>query len=161
MHLEDGRTLPTGYRQFDYGYAVTAHRSQGKTVDVVVIAGETLNRELFYVAASRARDEVTVITSDKLLLQASIERSAARQSASELARSRAGWTVNTGESHWADVSRGVDRGFTMAVRALQAAVREWVLEPFGNSVRQQDIVRGISGNVEQSQQLQRGYGLGL
>ena len=33
IHLEDGRTLPANYHEFDHGYAVTAHRSQGKTVD--------------------------------------------------------------------------------------------------------------------------------
>lgn len=35
VHLEDGRTLPVDYRGFAHGYAVTAHRSQGKTVDSV------------------------------------------------------------------------------------------------------------------------------
>jgi ATP-dependent exoDNAse (exonuclease V) alpha subunit len=35
IHLEDGRTLPANYHEFTYGYAVTAHRSQGKTVDTV------------------------------------------------------------------------------------------------------------------------------
>ena len=34
IQLEDGRALPANYREFDHGYAVTAHRSQGKTVDV-------------------------------------------------------------------------------------------------------------------------------
>ena len=33
--LQDGRTLPANYRQFTHGYAITAHRSQGKTVDAV------------------------------------------------------------------------------------------------------------------------------
>jgi hypothetical protein len=54
LHLDDGRVVPSTYKQFDYGYAVTAHRRQGQSVDAVVIAGETMSRELFYVAASRA-----------------------------------------------------------------------------------------------------------
>ena len=33
IHLQDGRTLPENYKQFTHGYAVTAHRSQGKSVD--------------------------------------------------------------------------------------------------------------------------------
>jgi hypothetical protein len=37
--LEDGRTLPVNYKHFDHGYAVTARRSQGKSVDAVVISG--------------------------------------------------------------------------------------------------------------------------
>jgi ATP-dependent exoDNAse (exonuclease V) alpha subunit len=33
VHLEDGRTIPSSYKHFDHGYAVTAHRSQGQSVD--------------------------------------------------------------------------------------------------------------------------------
>jgi hypothetical protein len=36
IQFEDGRTLPANYREFDHGYAITAHRSQGKTVDGVI-----------------------------------------------------------------------------------------------------------------------------
>src|SRR4030095_5693027 len=84
LHLEDGRRIPESYKHFDYGYAVTAHRSQGQSVDTVVIAGEKMSRELFYVAASRGREQLTVITSDKSRLQESVGRSDARLSASEL-----------------------------------------------------------------------------
>jgi hypothetical protein len=31
------------YKHFDHGYAVTAHRSQGKSVDAVVISGDAMN----------------------------------------------------------------------------------------------------------------------
>ena len=65
---------------------MTAHRSQGQSVDAVVIAGETMSRELFYVAASRGREQLTVITSDKARLEESVGRSGARLSASELVR---------------------------------------------------------------------------
>ncbi|MGD0668315.1 MAG: MobF family relaxase [Bryobacteraceae bacterium] len=70
IQLDDGRKLPSSYRSFAHGYAVTAHRSQGKTVDSVIISGDAMQRELFYVAASRGRQSVTVITSDKERLQA-------------------------------------------------------------------------------------------
>jgi conjugative relaxase-like TrwC/TraI family protein len=86
IRIEDGRELPAGFGQFAYGYAVTAHRSQGKSVDSVIISGDGMQKELFYVAASRGRETVQVITSDKELLRDSVGRSAARQSASELAR---------------------------------------------------------------------------
>src|SRR5215472_360101 len=86
IRLEDGRVLPAHYRQVTYGYAVTAHRSQGKTLDAVVISADAMSQELFYVAASRGRDAITVVTSDKELLRRSITRSGQRQSASELAR---------------------------------------------------------------------------
>jgi len=85
IQLQDGRVLPQSYRHFDHGYAVTAHRSQGKSVDAVVISGDAMQKELFYVAASRGRESVTVVTSDRELLRESVARSGARQSASELA----------------------------------------------------------------------------
>ena len=84
IHLKDGRILPADYRQFNHGYAVTAHRSQGKTVDAVIIAGDAMNRELFYVAASRGRESVTVLTTNKDELRESICRSGQRRSALDL-----------------------------------------------------------------------------
>ena len=45
-----------------------------------------MSQELFYVAASRGRHAITVVTSDKELLRRSVTRSGQRQSASELAR---------------------------------------------------------------------------
>jgi hypothetical protein len=86
IELEDGRVLPSNYRQIEHGYAVTAHRSQGKTVDAVVISAEVMNKELFYVSASRGRESVAVVTSDVELLRNSVARSGARLSAMELAR---------------------------------------------------------------------------
>ncbi len=86
IQLQDGRHLPAGYCQFSHGYAVTAHRSQGKTVDFEIIAAERMAHDLFYVSATRAREGLTVITSDKLELQESIGVSGDRQSACELAR---------------------------------------------------------------------------
>jgi conjugative relaxase-like TrwC/TraI family protein len=88
IQLEDGRTLPSSYRSFAHGYAVTAHRSQGKTVDSVILSGDGMQKELFYVAASRGRQSVTVITSDKERLQEAVARSMARTSASDLLRGK-------------------------------------------------------------------------
>ena len=86
IKLQDGRQLPVEYRQFTHGYAVTAHRSQGKTVDFEIIAAERMAQDLFYVSATRAREGLTVITSDRFELQESITVSGDRQSASELAQ---------------------------------------------------------------------------
>jgi conjugative relaxase-like TrwC/TraI family protein len=86
VHLKDGRVLPTNFGQFDHGYAVTAHRSQDKSVDSVIISADGMQRELFYVAASRGRESAVIITSKKGLLLESIGRSAVRQSATELVR---------------------------------------------------------------------------
>ena len=114
ISLEDGRVLPAGFRHFTHGYAVTAHRSQGKSVDAVIISGDGMRKELFYVAASRGRQSVQVITSDKESLRESVARSSARKSASELAR-KAGNVL----------MRGAHRGI-MAARqlAMRLSVRE-------------------------------------
>lgn len=72
IHPQDGRSLPENYKQFTHGYAVTAHRSQGKSVDAVVISADGMRKELFYVAASRGRESITVVTSDKDLLRESV-----------------------------------------------------------------------------------------
>lgn len=115
IQLEDGRVLPESYRHFDYGYAVTAHRSQGKSVDAVVISGDAMRKELFYVAASRGRESVTVVTSDRELLRESVARSGARQSASELLRK---------VRHSPSIHRGELRGLGAARRlARDAALR--------------------------------------
>ncbi|MGD0932935.1 MAG: hypothetical protein ABR902_20010, partial [Candidatus Korobacteraceae bacterium] len=82
----DGRQLPADYRSFTHGYAVTARRSQGKTVDSVILSCDGMQKELFYVAASRGRHGVTVITSDKERLQQMLGSSMARTSAMELLR---------------------------------------------------------------------------
>lgn len=86
IQLEDGRALPANYRQFDHGYAVTAHRSQGKTVDSVILSADTMKQELFYVGASRSRSEIAIVTSDRKQLRESLCISSARPSAIELAR---------------------------------------------------------------------------
>ena len=86
IRLEDGRTIPSDYRQIDYGYAITTHRSQGKSVDAVVISADAMRKELFYVAASRGRESVTVVTSDIEGLRRSIAISGDRQTATELNR---------------------------------------------------------------------------
>lgn len=84
VSLQDGRSLPDNYREFTHGYAVTAHRSQGKTVDRVIISADAMKQELFYVAASRGREDIAIITSDVSRLGESVGVSMARPSAMEL-----------------------------------------------------------------------------
>ena len=89
IRLEDGRTLPANYRQFDHGYAITVHRSQGKTVDGVILSADAMKQELFYVGASRGRSEIAIVTSDREQLRESLGISSARPSATELTREQA------------------------------------------------------------------------
>ena len=90
MHVTDDagkeRVLPADYFQFNYGYACTSHRAQGKTVDSVIVIGDRFTKETFYVAASRGRESVTIITSDKEQLRETIGESGERRSAIELVR---------------------------------------------------------------------------
>ena len=82
------KTLTPAQRLFNRGYAVTSYASQGKTVDTVLLADPenraATNRHQWYVAVSRGRKRVTVYTSDKHELRASIVRTGARELALEL-----------------------------------------------------------------------------
>lgn len=89
IQLEDGRALPADYHEFDHGYAITAHRSQGKTVDGVILSADAMKQELFYVGASRGRSEIAIVTSDREQLRESLGISSARPSATELVREQA------------------------------------------------------------------------
>jgi len=58
-------TLPSSYRTFVHGYAVTAEKSQGATVDRAIVAAEKLDGRRTYVAASRGRRAVEVHLPEK------------------------------------------------------------------------------------------------
>ena len=86
IKLDDGRQLPAEYRQFTHGYAVTVNYSQAKTVDFVVVLNDGMASDKAYVANTRGREGLTIITSDVIALQESMGVSGDRQSATELAR---------------------------------------------------------------------------
>jgi len=162
VHLEDGRMLPSSYKHFDHGYAVTAHRSQGQSVDAVVIAGETMSRELFYVAASRGREQLTVITSDKARLEESVGRSGARLSASELVRTM---HADVADRLGPDVSRGFERGIRVVVEAARQSVgceHDAPGHALSAPVQQQAIAHAPGHERAQpAQQRERGHRYGL
>jgi conjugative relaxase-like TrwC/TraI family protein len=87
--LKDGRMLPPSYRTFNYGYAVTSHAAQGKTVDVGLFVASSrsfaaVSRESFYVGISRAKEKVTVFTDDAATLQKRVQDAHTRKAALEL-----------------------------------------------------------------------------
>jgi conjugative relaxase-like TrwC/TraI family protein len=94
IYLDDGRSVPANYCEFTHGYAVTAHNSQGKTVDQVIISADSMKQELFYVAASRGREGISIITSDVERLGESLGISMARPSVIELANEITGAKVS-------------------------------------------------------------------
>ncbi|MHB8257641.1 MAG: MobF family relaxase [Acidiferrobacterales bacterium] len=66
--LQSGREItldPTQGQTLDYGWCRTIHSAQGCTVDHVIVAGEACRvatAETAYVAASRQRDSLTIVT---------------------------------------------------------------------------------------------------
>jgi hypothetical protein len=125
--LRDGPVVPLDYTHIAYGYAVTAHRSQGKSVDEVIVSADGMKRELFYVATSRGRARLTVVTSDAEALRESVGRTSARQSASELARKA-----------MVQMPRGVRRGVAAAIELVRLAQLAW-LSPSSPEVVEQRI----------------------
>ncbi|HZZ82686.1 MAG TPA: MobF family relaxase [Gemmataceae bacterium] len=84
-----GWVINKDYGHLDYGYVVTSHASQGKTVDRVFIGQSSesfpaSSREQFYVSASRGRKQVVIYTDDKEELRDAINRSDDRITATEL-----------------------------------------------------------------------------
>jgi conjugative relaxase-like TrwC/TraI family protein len=89
ISLTDGRELPSDYRTFAHGYALTSHAAQGKTVDEVMVVASSLSfgavsQEQFYVSISRARERARVYTDDAELLGRRVEDSHTRKAAVEL-----------------------------------------------------------------------------
>ncbi|HVX13088.1 MAG TPA: MobF family relaxase [Pirellulales bacterium] len=84
-----GWVISKDYGHLDYGYVVTSHASQGKTVDRVFIGQSSesfpaSSREQFYVSASRGKKQVVVYTDDKEELRDAINRSDDRITATGL-----------------------------------------------------------------------------
>lgn len=70
VQLDSGQFVlfnPKEYNSFDYGYAVTVHKSQGVTVDnaLVYASSKLFNRFLSYVALSRHRHNVHLYADNK------------------------------------------------------------------------------------------------
>jgi len=128
IHLEDGRTLPANYHEFTHGYAVTAHRSQGKTVDTVIISADAMKKELFYVAASRGLSEIAVVTSDREQLRESVGVSTMRQSAIELARKQLS-AYDPEKGHRVDLMTGVNRQAGQQIGERHSSVPTHTPEP--------------------------------
>lgn len=87
--LANGWTVAADFGHLDYGYVLTSHASQGKTVDHVLIAQgsqswNASNREQFYVSASRGRRSIRIYTDNREDLLESVLGSSQRMSAMEL-----------------------------------------------------------------------------
>jgi ATP-dependent exoDNAse (exonuclease V) alpha subunit len=78
---------PETERHWDYGYASTVHASQGRTADRTIYHADSqqlaTNKEGWYVAVSRARDDLRVVTDDVVALKEVIGESRIQASALE------------------------------------------------------------------------------
>jgi conjugative relaxase-like TrwC/TraI family protein len=89
IRLTNGVVIPKNYGGLTHGYVVTSHASQGKTVDVPLVAlgSESFaaaNREQLYVSLSRGREAVRLYTDNKAAMLDAVKDSSARLSATEL-----------------------------------------------------------------------------
>jgi hypothetical protein len=89
LRLSNGATVSRNFGHLDYGYVVTSHASQGKSVERVLIAqsAESLrasSREQFYVSVSRGRQQALVFTDDKQALLEAVKQSDPRMTATQL-----------------------------------------------------------------------------
>jgi predicted RNA-binding protein with PIN domain len=156
IELEDGRTLPANYRAFDHGYVVTAHRSQGQTVDAVIVSGDRMTKELFYVAATRGRESLMVITSDKEQLRETIGISGERMSATELAQKAGQQSAGMGGPRPV-MNLGLNLGTALELARSQAVWQESarVAEELERGERQR-----LEQVVEQKQERRQSHGIG-
>jgi conjugative relaxase-like TrwC/TraI family protein len=87
--LSNGWIVGKDFGQISHAYVSTAHASQGRTVDHVLIAQSAMSypassREGFYVSVSRGRRSATIYTDDKQELRDAVNRSNPRLAATEL-----------------------------------------------------------------------------
>jgi hypothetical protein len=79
------KEIPADFRAFTHGYAVTSHKSQGRTCDEVIVCAARLDAKAAYVAFSRARQRAAGYTPDKAALFAALpETQRPRQAALDL-----------------------------------------------------------------------------
>jgi ATP-dependent exoDNAse (exonuclease V) alpha subunit len=92
--LGNGWTVSKEFGHLAYGYVVTSHASQGKSVDEVFVGQSSLSfpassREQWYVSVSRAKKRVNIYTDDKEALREAIGQTDERVSATELINGKA------------------------------------------------------------------------
>jgi ATP-dependent exoDNAse (exonuclease V) alpha subunit len=98
-----------------HGFCVTSHKSQGKTVDRVLVGQSTQSfpassMEQFYVSCSRGRESVRVYCDDKEALKEAVGRAEERVTASELMRQLHGRQLAA--EHYREAQRDMVRKHT-------------------------------------------------
>lgn len=89
--VDNGWVIGRDFGHIAYGYVVTSHAAQGKTVDKVLIGQSEASlpasdsRQL-YVSVSRGREQATIFTDDKQALREAVRRGTERLTATEVFR---------------------------------------------------------------------------
>jgi hypothetical protein len=132
----------------DYGYAVTSHSSQGKTIDRVLIHAETsesrqiLNERMAYVAVSRARNEALIFTDDAEKLAFKMARQIEK---SEITRAKAGTIEHAPQPNEIKppmVTPAVEKLPTPEIK-IQPAQQKTVLTGDDPKVSQETLIREV------------------
>jgi conjugative relaxase-like TrwC/TraI family protein len=92
--LDNGWTVARDFGHLAYGYVVTSHASQGKSVQDVFVGQSSLSLpasslEQWYVSVSRGKERLVVYTDDKKSLREAVAQSDERLSATEFINGKA------------------------------------------------------------------------
>ncbi|MEI8194277.1 MAG: MobF family relaxase [Phycisphaerae bacterium] len=109
LRLDNGVVVSKDYAHLTYGYAVTSHAAQGKTVDRVFIAESAesfgaASQEQFYVSASRGKHLCRVFTNDKEDLLDAVQNTSQRVAALDLMKNE-----NQALDHYEELRRAQQR----------------------------------------------------
>ncbi len=80
--LKDGRVLPPNYIRFSLGYITTAFSAQGVTANTalaILPVGAGITRKSVFVALSRGRDAVKLVTDDLISLRSQLDAAIAQR----------------------------------------------------------------------------------
>ena len=89
--LDNGWTVSRDFGHVAYGYAVTSHASQGKTVETVIIGQSDVSlpasdRAQLYVSVSRGKEQALIFTDNKQALRDAVRRDSEKLTATEVFR---------------------------------------------------------------------------
>ncbi len=89
--VDNGWVIGKDFGHVAYGYVVTSHAAQGKTVDKVIIGQSqqslpASDRQQLYVSVSRGREQAVIFTDDKQALREAVRRDHENLTASEVFR---------------------------------------------------------------------------
>jgi hypothetical protein len=133
LALHDGRTIPTTFKQFAYGYANTSHAAQGKTVDRgILIMGEKAIQEgelrQGYVSNSRFEHSQAIYTTNLPAAKEAMATEKERKLALDLVgRRKTAWKETMKRmQEKSDISRRQQKVARETPKVTQATKIDWI-----------------------------------